>query len=148
MVRRGVAVYPGIRHSSINTIYVGDLVGGMIAAARSPSTIGNTYFMGDDTAQSWKEIYAVIGDIVGQPKPVEVNLPHGVVSIAGVIGDLVGSLTGRPSLVNTSKAMLAAPRYWLCSSARAQKDFGFTASTSLRDGMRATYDWYVRNRWL
>lgn len=148
MVKRGLAVYPGIRHSSINTIYVGDLVGGMIAAARSPATIGNTYFLGDDVAQSWKEIYTVIGDVIGQPKAVEVNLPHGVVSMAGAIGDLVGSVTGRPSLVNTSKAMLAAPRYWLCSSARAKEDFGFAASTSLRDGMRATYDWYVRHRWL
>ncbi|MEO5568565.1 MAG: NAD-dependent epimerase/dehydratase family protein [Gemmatimonadaceae bacterium] len=148
MVNRGLAVYPGIRHSSINTIYVGDLVAGMIAAARSPAAIGNTYFLGDDVAQSWKEIYAVIGDVIGQPKPVEVNVPHGVVSIAGAIGDLVGTLSGRPSIVNTSKATLAAPRYWLCSPARAQKDFGFATPTSLRDGMRATYDWYVRNRWL
>jgi nucleoside-diphosphate-sugar epimerase len=148
MVKRGLAVYPGIRNSSINTIYVRDLVAGLIATARSSTASGKTYFLGDDAAQSWKAIYAVIGEAIGQTKPVEVSIPHGLVAMAGAIGDVVGSISGRPSMVSSSKAMLAAPRYWLCSSQKAKTDFGFSTPTSLRDGMSATYDWYVRNRWL
>lgn len=148
MIKRGVAVYPGTRHAAISTVFVKDLVAGIITAARSDASIGHTYFLGDDRPASWKEIYDVIGEVLGHPHPLEVKIPHGVVAVAGSIGDLVGSISGRPPLINSSKAMLAAPRYWLCSSAKARADFGFSTHTSLLGGMRATYDWYLRNRWL
>lgn len=148
MVKRGLAVYPGIRNSFINSIYVGDLVSGLIAAANSRAAVGKTYFLGLDAPQTWKEIYDVIAETIGQTKPVEIRIPKGVVAIGGAIGDVVGSLSGQPSLLNSAKATLAAPKYWLCSSARAREDFGFMPATQLRDGMRTTYDWYLRHRWL
>jgi nucleoside-diphosphate-sugar epimerase len=148
MAKRGLAVFPGIHGASVNTIYVGDLVGGMIAAASHPGAVGQTYFMGDDTAQPWKTIYATIADVVGNRPSVQVKVPRGVVGMAGAAGDIVARITGRPSLVNRSKAVLAAPKYWLCTSERAKADFGFTTPTSLRDGMQMTYDWYLRNRWI
>lgn len=148
MLKRGVAVYPGTRHASINTVFVKDLVAGILAAAKADVAVGRTYFLGDDAQQSWKEIYGSIGEAMGQTSPVEFKIPHGVVAIAGSIGDVVGSLAGKPPLVNSSKAMLAAPKYWLCSSAKAREDFAFTTPTSLREGMRVTYDWYLRHRWL
>lgn len=148
MAKRGVAIYPGIRHASVNTIFVGDLVTGIIAAARSSTAERRTYFLGDDTAQSWKEIYATIATIVGNPGPLEMSVPRAVVTLGGVIGDMVGIATGRPSLVNRNKAILAAPKYWLCSSGRARRDIGFQTPTALRDGLRATYDWYVQHKWL
>lgn len=148
MARRGLAVYPGIRSASVNTIYVGDLVRGMIAAVRAPGAVGQTFFMGDDTAQPWKTIYATIADVVGNRPAVEVSVPRALVGMAGAMGDVVGRLTGRPSIVNRNKAVLAAPKYWLCTSARAREEFGFTTPTSLRDGMQMTYDWYLRNRWI
>jgi nucleoside-diphosphate-sugar epimerase len=148
MARRGLAVYPGIRHSSLNTVYVADLVAAMKAAAQSAKTIGKTYFLGDDAAHQWTEIYRTIAEVVGQGNAMEVSVPRGLIGFAGAIGDLVGGLTGKPTIVNRSKAILAMPKYWLCTSAAARRDFGFATPTSLRDGMRATYDWYVRNRWL
>ena len=148
MVKRGIAIYPGIRHSSVNTIYVGDLVAGLVAAARSETSAGKTYFMGDDTARPWTSIYATIGEVVGQSRPLEVSVPRGLIGVAGVVGDFVGSLVGKPSLVGKSKALLATPKYWLCSSERARRDFGFSTPTSLRDGLRLTYDWYLQHRWL
>jgi nucleoside-diphosphate-sugar epimerase len=147
MIKRGLAVYPGTRHSSINTVFVADLVPGIIAAATAPAAVGQTYFLGDDAPRSWQEIYSTIGDVVGQ-RPLELGIPHAVVSAAGAIGDLVGTLTGKPPLISSNKAVLAAPRYWLCSSERARNDFGFATPTSLRDGLARTYDWYVGHHWL
>lgn len=148
MVRRGVAIYPGIRHSSVNTIYVGDLVAGMIAAGRAPISEGRTYYLGDDTSRPWTSIYSTIGEVVGQRQPIEVSVPRSLIGAAGVVGDFVGSLVGKPSLVGKSKAILAKPKYWLCTSGAARRDFAFSTPTSLRDGMRMTYDWYLQHRWL
>jgi nucleoside-diphosphate-sugar epimerase len=148
MARRGVAIYPGIRHSSVNTVYVGDLVPGLIAAARSPSAVGQTYFLGDDTPQTWTHIYATIAEVSEAGKTVEVSVPRAALAIAGAVGDAIGLAVGTPSLVSRSKATLAMPKYWLCTSMQARRDLGFTTPTSLHDGMRLTYDWYVQRRWL
>ena len=148
MARRGVAIYPGIRHSSLNTIYVSDLVTGLIGAAQSGSSAGKTYYLGDDTVRPWTSIYSTIREVVGQARTIELNLPTSLIGAAGIAGDFVASLIGKPSLVGKSKAILAKPKYWLCTSERARKDFGFSTPTSLRDGMRVTYDWYLQHRWL
>ena len=148
MAKRGVAIYPGTRHASINTVYVADLVAGIIAAGRSTNAVGQTYFLGDDIVHPWTEIYSMIAEVVGQGTALELSIPRGLVSLSGKVGDLIGTVSGRPSLVNSSKAVLATPKYWLCSSARARADLAFTTPTSLREGLRVTYDWYLRHRWL
>jgi nucleoside-diphosphate-sugar epimerase len=148
LVRRGVAIYPGIRDATITTIFVADLVRGIIAAARSPAAVGGTYFMGHQQAATWKAIYQSAAEIAGRHRLREVDIPLPLVRIGAIAGDVLGLLTGHPPLLTNSKAALAAPRFWTCSSARAQRDFGFVATTSLHDGLRATYDWYLRQRWL
>jgi nucleoside-diphosphate-sugar epimerase len=148
MAKRGVAVYPGIRSALLNTVFVHDLVFGLIGAGQAPSAAGQTYYLGDDTAVHWTEIYDVIAEVVGQSRVFELNVPRGLISAAGSVGDVVGSLLGVPTLVNRSKATLSKPKYWLCSSAKARGEFGFRTPTSLRDGMRVTYDWYLQHRWL
>lgn len=151
LAKRGLLLYPGTRRSSVNTVYVVDLVKGIVAAARSQAAVGQTYFLGDDTPHPWTEIYAevyaTIAGAAGQ-RPLEISVPRGVVMVAGAVGDFVGSITGSSSLINRSKASLATPKYWLCSSSAARNDFGFTTPTSLRDGVRQTYDWYLQHRWL
>jgi nucleoside-diphosphate-sugar epimerase len=148
LMRRGIAIYPGIRDATVTTILVDDLVRGIIDAARSPRTVGQTYFMGNSTFATWREIYREVADAVGRNKMTEVDIPLPLVQIGSVAGSLVGLLMRRPPLLSVGKAALAAPRFWTCSSARANTDFGFAATTSLHDGMRATYDWYIRQRWL
>jgi nucleoside-diphosphate-sugar epimerase len=148
MAKRGVAIYPGTRHSSLNTVYVGDMIAGLIAAGQATSNRGKTYFLGDDTVRPWTSIYSTIADIVGHSRPIEVSVPRAIIGAAGAVGDFVGSLTGKPSLVGRNKALLATPKYWLCTSARARHDLGFATPTSLRDGMRMTYDWYLQHQWL
>lgn len=147
LAKRGVLIYPGTRRSSVNTIYVADLAEGIIGAGRAPSAVGKTYFLGEDVPHRWTEIYATVAEAVGQ-KPLEISVPRGLVMAAGAVGDVIGSFTGWSSLINRSKATLATPKYWLCSSGEARKDFGFTTPTSLRDGVRQTYDWYLQHRWL
>jgi nucleoside-diphosphate-sugar epimerase len=148
LVRRGVAIYPGIRDATVATIYVDDLVRGMIAAAHAPAAVGGTYFMGHPQFATWRMIYEAAAEVTGNKRLLEFDVPLPLVRIGGVAGDLLGYLTRRPPLLSSGKATLAGPRYWTCSSARAARDFGFTATTSLHDGLHATYDWYLRHHWL
>jgi dihydroflavonol-4-reductase len=148
MLRRGFAVYPGIRDATVATIYVDDLVRGLIGAARSPKAAGGTYFMGNASFATWRSVYRTAADVMGRTDFHELEIPLRLIRVAGVAGDLIGRLARRPPLVSTSKARLAEPRSWTCSSDLAREDFGFEAKTRLQDGLRATYDWYVKSHWL
>ena len=148
LLRRGFAVYPGIRDSIVTTIFVNDLVQGIIQAGRSPAAVGRTYFMGHQAALPWRAIYRAVGDVVGRNQFREINIPIGAVRLAGIAGDLIARASRRPPLLSSGKTALASASLWTCSSDHAKNDFGFTAGTSLHDGMRATYDWYLRHQWL
>lgn len=148
MMKRGFAIYPGIRDATVTTIFVDDLVRGIVAAARALSTVGKTYFMGNSQFATWASIYAAAAEVMDRKGLRELDVPLPLVRIGGVAGDLLGFVTRRPPLLSSGKAALAAPRTWTCSSARAALDFGFSATTSLHDGLRTTYDWYLRHRWL
>jgi nucleoside-diphosphate-sugar epimerase len=147
-VRRGIAVYPGIRDAVVTTIYVHDLVRGIIAAGTSEGAVGRTYFMGSGEFANWRAIYRMAAEVMGKGTLREVELPLGLVRAGGAVGDFVGRVTRRPLLLNSSKATLAEPRSWTCSSQRAREELGFVATTRLQDGLRATYDWYVSHHWL
>jgi nucleoside-diphosphate-sugar epimerase len=147
MAKRGVAIYPGIRDSVLNIIHVDDLVRGLMGAARSPTAVGRTYFMGN-SSMSWRDVYHTVFAAVGTTPRVELDVPGVMVQGGAVIGDIVGRLTGRPPMLNGSKAALASAKYWLCSSDRAAADFGFAPTISVSDGMRATHEWYRSHRWV
>jgi nucleoside-diphosphate-sugar epimerase len=145
--RRGIGLYPASRDRFLSVIHVRDVVRGILAAARSADAAGRTYFLTAEPAVSWRDIYAAAAAAVGRPIS-EINLPQTLVDAAGLLGDLHAWVTGTPTLVTRQKVALSKADYWVCSGARAQREFGFRAGIGLREGMRETYRWYVEHRWL
>jgi nucleoside-diphosphate-sugar epimerase len=148
MAKRGVAVYPGTKSAILSTIFVDDLATGLIAAARSSAAIRNTYFLAADPPVAWSDIYHSVADVMGRSFRLQLDVPMPLMQLGGAIGDLFGRLTGTIPLLNSDKVSLAAPRSWICSSEAAHRDFGFSPSTSLRDGLSHTYKWYLEQGWL
>jgi nucleoside-diphosphate-sugar epimerase len=63
-------------------------------------------------------------------------------------GDIVSAITGRATIVNRNKALLARPQWWLCDSSLARQELGWKSEVPLLDGLRETYNSYVEARWL
>ena len=145
--RRGLGLYPASRDRYLSVIHVRDVVRGLLAAARSADAIGRTYFLTAEPPVSWRDVYAAAAAAVGRPIS-EINIPQPLVDVAGILGDLHAWVTGTPTLVTRQKIALSKADYWVCSGARAQRDFGFRAGIGLREGMKETYRWYVEHRWL
>ena len=78
----------------------------------------------------------------------EVNLPFGVVAMAGRLGDLYSKATGRITVMNSKKIDLARPKYWVCTSEKAQQEFGFAPATGIEQGLQETFTWYREAGWL
>ena len=79
---------------------------------------------------------------------IELSIPQSIVNWICKAGDLYTKLSGRYTIVNSRKAALSQPRYWICAAQRAKKDFGFKTDVSLLEGLKITYRWYRENGWL
>jgi nucleoside-diphosphate-sugar epimerase len=145
--RRRVAVRAVPRDHVLSLVYVSDLVRALLLAAEQTAAVGRTYFIADDRPLTWGELYDAIDAVLGH-SPIAVPLPTRLLGLAARGGDLVSAVTGRPTIVNRNKAILARQRWWVCDPAHARTDLGWRAEVPLLDGLRATYNWYVDARWL
>jgi nucleoside-diphosphate-sugar epimerase len=144
---RGLLVYPGVADHWLSILYVDDLIDGLLASASAPEAVARTYFLASEAPLQWR----VLGELMAAAAERGVrhlNLPQTVVRTAAVVGDWVGRMTGTTPLANRSKALLAEPKYWLCSASRARRELGFAPSRSLPDAVRETYYWYHHSGWL
>jgi nucleoside-diphosphate-sugar epimerase len=144
---RRVALHAVPRDHEFSIVHVDDVVRALILAGEHPAAVGQTYFVADETPVTWKTLYEQIAE-AARAHPVQVQLPLAAVMVAARAGDLVSSITGRPMLLNRNKAALARPRWWLCDASRARRELGWASQVPLRDGVRATYLWYVEAGWL
>ncbi len=136
------------RDQQISIIHVRDLISGLIRAAEHADAPGRTYFMANESAANWVELYATIADAAGTHWWFDMQLPARVVQGAAAIGDTISAITGRATLLNRHKAAMTKPRWWICDPTRAKIELGWQAQELLHAGLRETYVWYVRAGWL
>ena len=145
---RGVAVYPGTRGAALSLVHVADLVDALRRAATVADAAGRTYFVAAPDAVTWPALHAAVARALGTRLRVALDVPAPLLALAGVAGDAWMALGGRPTLVGREKLALAAPRWWLCSAARAERELGWHARMALDDGLCATAAWYRGAGWL
>lgn len=146
-LKNGLGIYPGNRNSFVSTIYVDDLVKGIIDASSHAGAANNTYFLTNEVAVSWQQIYQHIAGLWSS-RLFEINLPISLIAAVAKLGDLYSKTTGNITVLNSKKIDLARPRYWVCSSDQAAKDFGFAPATELAAGLKQTFEWYKATGWL
>lgn len=146
-INRGLALLPGFKKRYAHLIFVRDLVEGMIGAAQSDAAAGQTYFLSDPQSYSWQEISSAIAQSLNK-RPLPLRIPLGLARFAALLAEGVALAAGRDSIFNRQKVREMAERYWTCSPAQAEKDFGFTCRHDLKTGLDITARWYRENGWL
>lgn len=142
-------VKPLIGHGDqcLNLIYAGDLAEALVRAAESPDAAGKTYYVCGEGTYSWRDVGGLIEKLVGR-KAVFVRLPAWMAKIAGAANDVLSKLTGRARMFTGSKVREALAACWVCSSAAAKREIAFAPKVGLEEGLRLSYEWYVREGWL
>jgi nucleoside-diphosphate-sugar epimerase len=146
-VTHPVAFHAAPRDQALSIVYVSDLVDGVLRAAESEASLNRVYFVAGDSPVTWRDIYDGAARVAGT-EPRQLQLPAAALWLAGQAGNLLSLLTGKHFLMNSNKVTLSRPRWWLCDSSRAHQELGWTATTSLDDGLRQTYQWYLNAGWL
>jgi nucleoside-diphosphate-sugar epimerase len=146
-VSKGRNVFFGNRDKWQSVIFVDDLIDVILLATVKPEAIGKGYLISDDQHLTWGQFQDQLVELSGR-KAMTMNLPAFTVDVAAFFGELMSKFDGKPRLLNRQKAIMGAQAAWLCTSAAAQRDLGFTPKVSLKEGIERTFAWYRENKWL
>lgn len=148
LATRVVALHAVPRDHAFSIVHVRDTVAALMLAAEHPAAVGRTYFVANEAFTTWREVYREMARAAGVTPAVELQIPKAAIALAGLAGDAVSALTGWHSLANGHKTRLARPRWWLCDASRARAELGWMPSSTLQDGLRETYLWYLQAGWM
>ena len=150
LVKTGFYPVMGDGQALMEFCYVGNVVEGLILAARSKQAIGQTYYISDERSYTITE---VLNAIAGAEN-VKLRIIHLPVPVGNAIGLAVETLgkvlrfwpfivkeTGRPTFSrNTVK--WSTGNTWICSIEKAKREFGYSPKISLQEGVKRTVEWY------
>ncbi|MEP7111540.1 MAG: NAD-dependent epimerase/dehydratase family protein [Ferruginibacter sp.] len=119
-------------------IYVGDLVEGMVAAAESDNSIGETYFLNHADIVTSKQIVKNIGIAMGKPAGLVIPVPNFLIQAFAPFSELGYHFDSKRPKMTRDKAREVTQSYWLADPAKAKRDFGWIAGTSMVEGMKKT----------
>jgi nucleoside-diphosphate-sugar epimerase len=130
-----------------SSIYVDDLVDGLLAAAQYPRAAGRAYFLANPKPNTWTELSSAAAKVMScRPRVLRVPVPaaHAV----GYAAEMWSRVTRKPGVVTREKIGEARCRWWTCDTRRAAAELGFHAKTPLDAGLAITLAWYKEAGWL
>lgn len=131
----------GYRRQMLTFIYVEDLVEAMFMALdRAP--VHRKYNISEPRAYSQAEFRKIVAEELGGKFVIPVRLPLWVLKGVSYVAQKIGAVTGKASTLNLDKYNIMKQRNWCCTTDAATADFGFTARTSLQEGMKRTVEAY------
>lgn len=136
----------GFKKRFTGMIYAPDLVKGMIAAATSENTIGETYFLTNPRNYSVLEMVKIMARGIGKPCGLTVPIPIFFFRIIALFTEWIYLFFRKKPLPSRDKVRDISQVYWLCTPDKAQKDFGWVAETPLQEGLGKTYEYIRQNK--
>ncbi|MFQ5569792.1 MAG: NAD-dependent epimerase/dehydratase family protein [Rhodothermales bacterium] len=136
----------GIRKKYVVMVYVGDLVRGIVDAAESGNTVGETYFLNHPEALTSGDVVRTIAKAMGKPFGLPLPVPTFVIGLMAPLGELVYHVTRNRPQMTRDKAREVGQRFWVADPSKARRDFGWEANLSLLDGMKKTIPFFRAER--
>ena len=127
----------GYRKQLLTFIYVEDLVEAMFMALEKAPT-GRKYNISEPRSYTQAEFRKIVAEALGRRMVIPLRMPLWAVKGVSYIAQQIGLFTAKPSTLNLDKYRIMKQRNWQCTTEAATADFGFTAPTSLREGIAKT----------
>ena len=172
---RGLFLLPAGGRAPVSLVHVRDLTAGILLAAESPQAIGETYYISGEVT-TWREVGRLLEEVVGRRLRM-IDVPPLFLRLAGEVGEVKWTLTGRPQIVCRRKVKEILQPSWACSDAKARAapppfhgkspaggplpcpagagtaearpvpGLGYRPRVALKEGLAETLDWYRRHDW-
>lgn len=126
-------------------VHVKDVVQGFLLCLEKKQVAqGKVYFITDDRAYSYEELYGIIAEILGKPRP-RFHLPVFLAKIMVAPIQGLDAMRGKRNFIWRIKTMdtFKVDRHY--SINRVQMDLGYRPTYDLDSGLRETVQWYKEN---
>ncbi|MFZ5955055.1 MAG: NAD-dependent epimerase/dehydratase family protein [Nanoarchaeota archaeon] len=137
MIKKGNPIVFGDGQNLRSMSYVDNIVQGLILAAESKKSSGQTYWIADSKPYSTLEIYGTIADLLNvKLKP---RFVPGLMSTMCEISD--GILQGTGLYIKEIHVAGEMNKNIACSIEKARKELGYNPKIDLREGMKRSIEW-------
>ena len=146
-IDKGFDFSVGFRRQMLTFLYAGDLARAVFDALdKAPA--GETYCLAENRAYSQKEFRRITARLLGKRFVMPVRMPLWAVKAVCFLAEKWGVARLKPSTLNRDKYRILKQRNWNVDISKAARDFGFSPSVSLEEGLRRSIDWYRGQEWL
>lgn len=143
-VKAGKMIVIGSGNNAVPFVYIDDMVQALLLALDHERAVGQAYNVGNDHPLSQAELYNTIAREIGA-SPVRVHIPYAPLYAAAAAAERVANLTNnRISPPVTRHGLKLYGAHNLLSIDKARRELGYAPTMPLREGLRITSQWYVR----
>jgi nucleoside-diphosphate-sugar epimerase len=145
-LRRGRAIIVGGGGNALPLVHVADVVQALLLALDHERAIGGSYNISSESPLTQMEVMETIASEIAAPPP-RIRIPYGVLYGAGYLAERLAALRpsrARPPITRLGVAFLGTDNRFSIRKARAE--LGYTPAVALREGLRLTADWYLRQQ--
>ena len=136
----------GDMRRKIQLVHVDDLARGVFLALTGSAQSGQVYNIAENRAYTMDELIAQVAAGVGR-KGLPLPIPGPIFKGLAAVSETLFRMLGAAPMLTLEKAgeLLAS---WEISTEKARQDLGFQSCIPLEQGVRETYQWYLREGWL
>jgi nucleoside-diphosphate-sugar epimerase len=148
-VKRGLAPRIGGGERPFSLIHVDDLISAIIFLLKTEE-IANLLVEIDDGLKSGytlPHLFKMIADALGK-KPLPLVVPLPVLRMVARAGTAWCGLTGKAPMFTVEKLRELTAPDWVTRGPRLNEVSGWAAAIPAAEGLKATADWYLKERWL
>lgn len=139
-IQRGVFRPIGRAPVWLHPIYIDDMSDAMLRAAVRPEAVGEAFNIAGREPVTLRELAQAIATAIGSPPP-RGWIPMPLAQTVALLGDaLPSAMRHRAPLTSSRLDFLTHSRMYTVT--KAQRLLGFTAETSLAEGLAQTAKWY------
>lgn len=151
-----VHLSPGLRSFQVSLIHVTDLCdaifriatsGERAAPANGAAAGQGRYYAAADRPVSYGEMGQLAARAAGW-MVATLPVPTPIFWVAGSLGEAIGRLRGRASLINFDKVREATARGWVCTDQKIRATLGYQPGATLEERFAETVHWYREHQWL
>lgn len=148
MATRGFIILPRGGERRLNLVHSDDVVQGILLAAESPQSTGETFFIGDGENYSWEEIVDQVSAAVRPRGVFKLRLPKSMGYLLGGGGEIFMRLTGQIIPINLTNIKNFFKGNWVLDIGKARRILGYRPTHPLAEGLQETAAWYRKQGWL
>ena len=146
LASRGVLPNIGRASAAYTFVYIADLVRA-IASAVDRGASGDVLFVGHPKPVTTRALLEGVRNAVGRSAMI-VPVPFAVLKLVALLGDVGGSVRGKPLPMNSRRYAELTTDGFVCQVDRLRDRLGVVATVGLDEGLAEAAAWYRREGWL